>query len=206
MGRPRIHDEATVLRLTDAAEALLAEGGVTALSVRGVSDAAGATTRAVYSVFGGKEAMVRALYRRGCGRFLATLRAVPQGGEPFDDLMRLVRDGFRAFARGEPHLYRLMFERPLPGFSATLEDRAGLTAALEILIGRMRRVVEAGHAGGRDAHRLALEWTLTVQGIVSAEMNLSPPGADDDALMEDTLCSLYEGWRARPLSAPGPKR
>lgn len=206
MGRPRIHDEATVERLTDAAEGLLAEGGVEALSVRGVSEAAGATTRAVYSVFGGKEEMVRALYRRGCGRFLAQMRDVPRADDPFEGLMRLVRDGFRAFARREPHLYRLIFERPLPGFSPAVEDRAGLIAALDILTERMGHVVEAGDAGGRDARRIALEWTFTVQGIVSAELNQSPPGADDDTLVEDALRALYDGWRARPLSAAAPPR
>lgn len=206
MGRPRLHDDATVLRLTDAAEALLARGGVEALSVRGVSEAAGATTRAVYSVFGGKEEMVRALYRRGCGRFLATLRTAPPAADPFEDLISLVRNGFRAFARREPHLFRLIFERPLPGFSPSQEDRAELGVALDLLVGRMQRVVAAGRSGGRDARRLALEWTLAVQGIVAAELNLSPPGADDDALLEDTLRALYAGWGASPLSAAAATR
>jgi AcrR family transcriptional regulator len=206
MGRPRLHDDATVLRLTDAAEALLAEGGVAALSVRAVSRAAGDTTRAVYSVFGGKEAMVRALYHRGCARFLEVLRAAPHAEDPFEDVLRLVLDGFRAFARAEPHLYRLIFERPLPGFSPAVEDRAGLIAGLDLLIGRMQGVVEAGAAGGRDARRLALEWTLAVQGIVSAELNHSPPGADDDAMVVDTLRALYAGWGAAPLGAGAASR
>ena len=200
MGRPRLHDDATVLRLTDAAEALLAEGGVEAVSVRGVADRAGATTRAVYSVFGGKDGLVSALYRRGCARFLAAQRAVGEAADPFDNLMRLVREGFSAFARRDPHLYRLIFERPLPGFAPSLQDRAALGEALGILTARMQRVVDAGLAGGRDARQLALAGTVAVQGCVSAELNRTPP-AVDDAVMSDLLLSLYLGWRTPPVRA-----
>ena len=52
MGRPKEHDEATGVALLDAAERLVATGGVGALSVRAVAEAVGTTTRAIYSVFG----------------------------------------------------------------------------------------------------------------------------------------------------------
>jgi AcrR family transcriptional regulator len=206
MGRPRVHDEATVVRLTDAAEQLLKAGGVTALSVRGVADAAKATTRAVYSVFGSKEEMVRALYRRGQARFVATLATAPEHDDPFENLMALTVSGFRAFARAEPHLYRLIFERPLPDFSPTADDRLGLREALGALRGRTARIAEAGLAGGRDPLRLAVEWTAVVQGLVSAELNASPPEAGDEAIFRDVLCSLVEGWRTPPVrSGPIPR-
>ena len=199
MGRPRRHDEATVARRPDAAERLLREGGVVALSVRGVAEAAQETTRAVYSVFGSKEEMVRALYRRGQENFLALTRGVPEHDDPFENLLALTIHGFRAFARREPHLYRLIFERPLPGFTPSAEDRLGLRQALAALGARTGRVAAAGLAGGRDPMRLAVEWTLVAQGLVSAELNASPPEAQDEGVFRDVLRSLFEGWRTPPV-------
>ena len=61
MGRPREHDEHTRVALLAAAEQLVAEGGPTQLSVRAVADAAGTSTRAVYSLFGSKGSNFRLL-------------------------------------------------------------------------------------------------------------------------------------------------
>jgi len=55
MGRPREHDEATRAALLEAAERIVADRGPTALSVRAVAEAAGTSTRAVYSLFGSKD-------------------------------------------------------------------------------------------------------------------------------------------------------
>ena len=61
MGRPREHDERTAAALLDAAEQLIAERGVDALSLREIAREAGTTTRAVYSLFGSKEQLLGAL-------------------------------------------------------------------------------------------------------------------------------------------------
>ena len=59
MGRPRIHDDETRQLLLRAAEAMVAHGGVEALSVRSLAAIVHTTTRAVYSVFGGKDGVIR---------------------------------------------------------------------------------------------------------------------------------------------------
>ena len=50
MARPIKHDATTREALLDAAEALLADSGPDAVSVRTVADEIGVSTRAVYSV------------------------------------------------------------------------------------------------------------------------------------------------------------
>jgi AcrR family transcriptional regulator len=52
VGRPREHDETTGESLRAEAERIVAEHGLSAVSVRAVADAAQTTTRAVYSTFG----------------------------------------------------------------------------------------------------------------------------------------------------------
>ena len=61
MGRPKEHDDATATALLKAAERAIEDRGVDALSVRGVAADVGVSTRAVYSVFGSREALVAAL-------------------------------------------------------------------------------------------------------------------------------------------------
>lgn len=77
---------ATVDRLLDAAEALFAERGIDAVSVRAINAAAGANVAAVHYHFGSKEALVEAVLRRRMGalgaRRLAMLDALPSGHAP----------------------------------------------------------------------------------------------------------------------------
>ena len=77
---------ATSERLLDAAEALFAERGIDAVSVRAVNAAAGANVAAVHYHFGSKDALVEAVLRRRMdalsGRRLAMLDALPTEQPP----------------------------------------------------------------------------------------------------------------------------
>src|SRR5260370_42481416 len=64
MGRKREHDERTGQALLAAAEQLVAEGGLGALSGRAVAQRGDTTTRAVYSLFGSKAGLEPALVAR----------------------------------------------------------------------------------------------------------------------------------------------
>ena len=72
MGRPREHDESTRVALLAAAETIVADRGAGALSVRAVADAAGTTTRAVYSLFGSKDGLLVEALARDAFEFLHT--------------------------------------------------------------------------------------------------------------------------------------
>src|SRR5664279_4798582 len=87
MGRPKTHTDLEAVALLDAAEALVDEGGLRALSVRAVADRSGTTTRAVYSLFGSKAGLVAALGARMFELLGAGVDAVPQTDRPADDLV-----------------------------------------------------------------------------------------------------------------------
>src|SRR5687767_12036397 len=114
MGRPRSHDEKTRADLLREGEKRLVEGGLDAVSVRGVAEAAGTTTRAIYSLFGSREGLVSALYREAWRTLTARVEAVPLTDDPVQDLVRVGIDGFRSFATSHPNLFRLAFERIIP--------------------------------------------------------------------------------------------
>ncbi len=59
--RPKEHDQRTAAALLGASERAVAEGGLEALSIRGVAAEARTTTRAVCSLFGSRDGLIVAL-------------------------------------------------------------------------------------------------------------------------------------------------
>ena len=169
MGRPKEHDETTRAALLRAAEQLLAEDGAEALSVRRVSEVAGTSTRAVYSLFGSKEGLRSALYQAAFRQLRQRLLALPETSDPAADLVRAGIDGFRAHALAHPELFRLAFEWPGRRTRTTEADRREAMAAFELLIRRIERV------GGERldtaaSQRLAAGFHALCQGLASGEI------------------------------------
>lgn len=175
MGRPREHDERTREALLDAAEALLAEGGPDAVSVRAVADAVGTTTRAVYSLFGAKEGLVQGLAARGYELLTGYVTALPVTDDPGADLVRAGLGGFRRFAVERPHLFRLTFERVPAGVTANPTAAAAARASYDALAQRIRRAQAARVIVSRPEVEIAFVFHALCQGLASGELAREPP-------------------------------
>jgi AcrR family transcriptional regulator len=213
MPRPRVHDQATGDLLLDAAVRLLHDGGPEAVSVRGVADASGRSFRAVYAVFGSKQALIDALAARGYRSLAARVSALPPTDDAAKDLVTAGAVGFRGFAIDEPALFRLTFERVsrevLQQPSVVEEARATYDA----LLGWIRRARDAGqvHAERSDAV-CAFEFHALCQGLASGELAAQPaPGPGFWAMMRhhemptiwrDALTGLVAGFAAPPERGP----
>src|SRR5262245_46119353 len=111
MGRPRRHDDRTAETLLDTAEQIVEAEGVDALTVRRVAEAAGTTTRAVYSVYGSKEGLVAGLSTRAYEWLQASLEALPETDDPEEDLARAGVLVWRRFVVERPALFQIGFQR-----------------------------------------------------------------------------------------------
>ena len=111
MARPKIHDAATAEVLLDAAMKLLRVGGPDAVSLRAVADASERSVRAVYALFGSKQALIDALAARGYATLSTRVNALPRGGDAADELVAVGVEGFRGFAIEDPQMFRLTFEQ-----------------------------------------------------------------------------------------------
>src|SRR5215510_14392713 len=109
MGRPRQHNEKTRRTLLAAAEKLVAERGIAAVTVRSVASRAGTTTRAVYALFGSKDALALALAEHVFGLLSDRINSLPVTADPVEDLVAAAVLGFRAFVLEHPDLFRLVF-------------------------------------------------------------------------------------------------
>lgn len=90
-----------------AAVGLLNEHGPDALQTRKVAGAAGTSTMAVYTHFGGMRTLIAEVAEEGLRQFDAAL-TVPQTDDPVADLMA-TGIAYRRYAIERPHMYRLMF-------------------------------------------------------------------------------------------------
>jgi AcrR family transcriptional regulator len=93
--------------LLHAAVGLLDDDGPDALQTRKVSGAAGTSTMAVYTHFGGMRSLIAEVAQEGLRQFDAAL-TVPQTDDPVADLMA-VGAAYRRYAIERSHMYRLMF-------------------------------------------------------------------------------------------------
>ena len=146
--------------IVSAARGLLASEGVEAVTVGRVAAALGIKPPSLYKHFASKRALEAVLIAEG---FEASAEALSAAGPGLAAVAR----AYRGFATANPHLYRLMTERPLPRdlLPAGLEARAAapLVAA----------------AGDPETARAA--WAFAHGMVVLELAGRFPPDADLDA-------------------------
>jgi AcrR family transcriptional regulator len=179
MGRPREHTDATRLRLLSEAERLVARHGPAGVSVRSVADAAGTSTRAVYSLFGSMPGLLEALAVRLFQELGAAVDAVAPSDDPAADVVRASVDGFRRVACEHPALYGLVFLRVIPDLALGPEFGRAATAAFARLEHLLARVQAAQGLGGHTVTQAAQAVHALTEGLASIELRgeLGPPDA-----------------------------
>jgi AcrR family transcriptional regulator len=111
-----------------AAVGLLDEHGPDALQTRKVASAAGTSTMALYTHFGGMRSLIAEVAREGLRQFDAAL-TVPQTVDPVADLFTC-GGAYRRYAIEHPHMYRLMFgSTSAHGINAPARNLLTLTVA-----------------------------------------------------------------------------
>ncbi len=189
MGRPKEHDEATRTALRAAAERLVADGRPDALSVRAAADEAHTTTRAVYSLFGSKDGLVAALAQQAFEYLEAGIDRLPSTDDPGEDLIEVGARVFRGLVREHPSLYRIAFQRIVPGLRAEPELAEARERAWTSLQARVKRAKDAGLLGRKSVREAALELNAMFEGLANAELRgatlpILPAGGEERAWRE----------------------
>lgn len=198
--RGEAHGDTLRVALLDAAGALLHAEGPQALTTRRLADAVGTSTQAIYTLFGGKEglvlAMYRAMYREGFDRLEQCLADVPVSAQPPDYLLGLGR-AYRTAALRSPHYYDVMFGRPVPDFEPRADDLERSLATQRVLTGGIVRCIESGmlRADADPAEISAFLWAAA-HGLVSLELtgHLDLGGANGDS-------PIYDGYLMASVAA-----
>src|SRR5260370_1596465 len=199
MGRKREHDERTGQALLAAAEQLVAEGGLGALSVRAVAQRVDTTTRAVYSLFGSKAGLEQALVARSFQLLAEEVGKIPFTETPADDLVTVVVQGFRGFVRAHPDLFRLVFtasDRPQPAEAAEAER----ISSWDILLMRIARVKEAGLFGEHGVEDIACGVHALAVGLGILELRQMLPPRQAERMLTDAMTGYVAGLGVGPTT------
>lgn len=206
MARPKIHGADTAEQLLDAAMTLLRSEGPEAVSVRAVGEASGHSVRAVYALFGSKQALIDALAERGYLTLVSKAEAIPTGGDACRELVALGAEGFRSFAVEDPQMFRLTFEQVS---AEVLQQRQVRDAARRSYACLASRVAAARSAGGihesRSDESCVFAFHALCQGLAAGELAARPVpdgpgfwpttrGADMAAMWWDGLGALVHGF------------
>lgn len=169
MGRPREHGAGTRAALLKSATDLLTSEGADAVSVRRVAAEAGTTTRAVYSLFGDKDGLLRALFAEISATMRRYHQAVPVREDPVAEIAELAA-AYRTAAREHATLYPLYLGRAADSLRPTADDIAEALTNLERVIDAIRRAVESGRFPGRAPEAIGLQLWSLVHGLASVEL------------------------------------
>ncbi|RNJ63890.1 MAG: TetR/AcrR family transcriptional regulator [Porphyrobacter sp. IPPAS B-1204] len=165
-------------RLCDVAEALFAKRGAENVSMRQLADALGVSPMTPYRYFANREEIMAAVRIRGFDRFAAALEdayaAAPAKGA--DRAMAAGR-AYIAFALGNPHTYRLMFEHRQQGDNSANPLGQAVARARATLSVYGDGLIASGMAEG-EARRMELLIWSTLHGAVALELaGTLPPGS-----------------------------
>ncbi len=194
--------------LRAAAERLLGQGGPAAFSVRAVADEAGTTTRAVYSLFGSKEALLVDALAQSAFEFLFTeMEALPVTDDPVSDLLDVGRV-FRRLVIEHPAWYRIAFQRVVPGLDPGPELTVAHERAWAQLRAKVQRVADADLLGDKPVNDARVEFNAMLEGLANAELrgtvfpNL-PAGREDES-WRAALSTVVGGFALPKSGSPSP--
>jgi len=193
MGRRKLHGDPTRDALLTAAEALVAQGGIDAVSVRGAAAGAGTTTRAVYVLFGSKEGLLEALARRTFELLMDAIAAVPPSSDPGRDLINRSVGGFRAFALKHPDLFLLFFTAQVSRRALGSDAAASGTVAYAQLAELIERAQQTGLLGRHSVEEATLLWDALCTGLALREICGPITSTDGERIWTEALEAFLVG-------------
>ncbi len=179
----------------EAARRLLEQEGAPALSVRRLAAEVGTSYQLVYTLFGGKQGVLDALFRYGFASLAERCRAASTTSA-LEDVATLGLV-YRDFALEHPKLYALMFGRDTPDFEPDATSRRVGLASFEVVRAAAARAFEASAAARQrfeDSEALARASWSTTHGHVVLELADwfgSDPGSKER--LRATLLALVAG-------------
>lgn len=201
MSRPREHDDQLAEALLDAAERRIAADGMEALSLRTVAADAGTTTRAVYTLFGSKNALVGALGVRAMQYLARQISTLGGSEDPVADVVAAALI-FRQFALEHPALFSVAFHRASAAAWPLFRDAAA--EAFHVLEEWFEPLAAHGLLGNRSVADAALQFDALCEGIAWMELRGNPLRPDPGSFWRSAVTAMATGFASTPIHAATP--
>lgn len=180
-------------RLCVAAEALFAEHGPEAVTMRELATAMGVSPMTPYRYFKDKDAILAAVRTAAFARFAATLEAaVDKAGDPVA-WSRQAGMAYIDFALAQPQAYRLMFDISQPTEGDYPDLQAALTRARRTMTVHVEAMIQAGLLEG-DAELIGHMFWSVLHGMLMLQITGKlAPSIDPLALRRLIFSTLLKG-------------
>lgn len=151
--------------LLDAALALIARHGVSALTLRGVARRAGVSHAAPAHHFGDLRGLLRALADESFEALRAHMLTAIAGAPDAQSALRRSGIAYVEFAAANPARFRAMFHPAIGGDAG--QPSAAMAAAYEVLLAGIRAVYGGRALSRREAAELALGAWAPMHGLAT---------------------------------------
>ena len=191
MARPIVHDHLVQQKLLAVTAELVDRDGPSRVTLRDVAAAAGTSTSAIYSLFGGKAQLLTAAIDDGFRSFGESQQEAAPGG-----LLGLGR-AYRAWALEHPALYRLMFGGALAAYVDCSPTPDVASDSMLPLVEAVTAAQAAGRLRAEDPSVVAMAIWGQVHGLVGLELaQMNHPDTDWPGIYEAALDSVARAWAA----------
>jgi AcrR family transcriptional regulator len=151
----------------------LADGGIEALSLKAIAAELGLTGPAIYRYFANRNELLTELITGAYDDLAAALGAAAQAaaGKPPESEVLAVAGAFRAWGLAQPHLFRLLYAAPIPGYDANAGPLAAAAGrSLDIFLRALARATARRPVrpplGSSLAAQLPGDPDVTYRGII----------------------------------------
>ncbi len=121
------------LRLLMESARLIREEGAEAFSLRRIAEASETSTQMIYTLFGGKEGLIEALWEGSSELLALKCREIPDDAPPLERLIELGLT-YRETALEDPVIYDALFGGPVSGFRPPGPEAKRRTRVFRMLV------------------------------------------------------------------------
>lgn len=160
----------------------------------------GTAVRAVYVRFGGREGLLRALYRDAAMQMTGHHQAVPESDDMLAEVTALAL-AYRSGALSRPNAYALLMSTPPEVFEPGPDDRAISLESLERVVRALRRFASSGQLAACSPEEAGLQLWSLVHGLASLELrgvlgSGGPGGPQAEAVWRSAIATHVAGLGA----------
>ncbi len=198
--RRRRNREAMIQEILDTAREIMREEGVAALTMHELARRLEIRPPSLYNYYNSKMEIYDELFRLGFQLFSHAMQEAADAAETTFDDMRRSMEAYMNFALQNPELFKLCFERHVPGFVPSEKSMKVVNGVMEKTLSRINLWVERGGFDPKIPMDKAFDLVnAMMHGLVSMHLANDPQAAMGEGrfgrLIPDAVRVFEQAWK-----------
>lgn len=198
--RRRRNREAMIQAILETAREIMREEGVAALTMHELARRLEIRPPSLYNYYNSKMEIYDELFRLGFELFSRAMGEAADAAESIFDDMRRSMEAYMNFALQNPELFKLCFERHVPGFVPSQESMKVVNGVMESTLSRINLWVERGGFDPQIPMDKAFDLVnAMMHGLVSMHLANDPQAPMGEGrfgrLIPDAVRVFEQAWK-----------